>query len=643
MKKQFSQKIIIVVYFLFSASQLFAQEKLSNLKFNTALFGDNAKHGGVRDTGLSRDTLCLPFFDDFSNLSAFLDSNNIVCYDTVYNASPSLVYPNNLFWIDSSVYINQTYSYAPPTYGVATFDGLNKFGKPHNEGIDYGIADTLTSKPLFLGGSLNDTVYLSFYYQPAGYGDYPDDKDSLLLDFKSVDGTWKNAWVTTNTSGSVLQDFRIVMIPVTAEEFLYDGFQFRFRNYASINGNNDHWNVDYVFLEENRSFDDTLFRDVSFTSLPSSYLKRYRQMPWNQFKDYQTDELNDETFITIINNYNEIVNTAYSYETTEKYSGDFIASSGSPVSVNFDPFSTLVNVYPTFSIPSTVSGFEEDSLTIQFQYVLDPSGDIHRLNDTLLYEQVFYNYFAYDDGSAEKAYALEGVGAKLALQFHANEPDTLKEVYIHWAFVDGSKSNLFFSLIVWDDIDTSGMSGDESVLYQADFLTPKYVDSINGFYVYQLTDFLGNPTPVVVSGDFYVGWLQTQSDFLNVGFDVHSEASENVFFNVDGTWQQSVLPGAIMIRPQVGGDYSVYQELPQIHEFVDEVKIFPNPVQNSLVVQKNSAESFYEISDYSGREIETGVLENNTVDTRNLIPGFYILKIREKISGKIFFAKFIKS
>lgn len=644
MKLTILRKSVLVFFLLLCTSHIFSQEKLSNLKYNTVLFGNEKKAGEPRDIGTSRDTLCLPFFDDFSNLSAFLDSINITCADTVYNTSPSQFYPNHLFWLDSSAYINQTYSYAPPTYGVVTFDGLNKYGKPHNEGLEYGIADTLTSKPIFLGGTLADTVYLSFYYQPTGYGDAPDDKDSLLLDFKSNDGSWKTVWVVSNVLGDILQDFRSVMMPVSESQYLFDGFQFRFRNYASINGNNDHWNIDYVFLDENRSFDDTLFRDVSYTSIPSSYLKRYRQMPWNQFKDYQAEEINEETFITIINNYNEIVNTAHSYEAKEKYSGENIASSGTPVSVNFDPFSTLVNVYPTFTIPSSVTGFDADSFTVQYKYLLDPSGDIHRLNDTLLFNQSFYNYYAYDDGSAEKAYALDGVGAKLALQFHANEPDTLKEVYIHWAYVDGSKGNLFFSLIVWQSIDTSGSSGDETILYQADFLTPKYVDSINGFYVYQLTDFLGNPTPVVVDGDFYVGWLQTQSDFLNVGFDVHTDASENVFFNVDGTWQHSILPGAIMIRPQVGGNYSVYTGTNEESALIQNITIYPNPAHEQLFIIEKITHANYEITDYAGKTVDAANLHTgNSIYTGNLVPGFYILKIQELNSGKIYYSKFIKN
>ncbi|MBC8046525.1 MAG: T9SS type A sorting domain-containing protein [Fimbriimonadaceae bacterium] len=633
--------ILFTMVFIFCVTKLFAQETLLNLKYNSALFNEEKKIGDFRDIGLTRDTLCLPFFDDFSNTSVFLDSVDAICNDTVYNGNISSVYPNHLFWVDSGAYINRTYPILPPTYGVATLDGLNKFGKPYNDEDDYGIADTLTSKPVFLGGSLIDTVYLSFYYQPGGFGEFPEEPDSLILQFKDAGENWNTVWSATNTQGDVNQEFKIKMIAV-ADSLLFDGFQFRFRNYASIFGNNDHWNIDYVFLDDNRSYDDTIFRDVSFISDPTSFLKNYQQMPWNQFKDFQAEEINDEVSIQIVNNYNDTVNTSYSYEAFEKYSSEAIATSGLPVSINFDPASTFTIVFPTFTIPSTISGYDEDSLTTTFKYIINPASDIKRINDTLYYDKAFYNYYAYDDGTAEKAYALEGVGAKLAMHYKTNVPDTIKEIYIHWAFVDGNKSNLFFSLIVWEDIDTTLLSADESILYQADFLTPKYVDSVNGFYVYRLTDFLGNPTPVVVDGDFYVGWLQTQSDFLNVGFDVHNDASSNVYYNVSGIWQQSVLPGAIMIRPQVGGNYSVYEEISEQHSESSYINVFPNPVQNKLTVEKNISNARYQIIDYSGRILQEELLQNNSVNTANLISGFYILKIQDIQSGKVYFSKFIK-
>ncbi|HQU38847.1 MAG TPA: T9SS type A sorting domain-containing protein [Chitinophagales bacterium] len=619
------RKFVLVGFFAIMAAGVSAQEVLRPLSYNPVLRNLNPAEntGGTRDIGTSRDTLCLPFFDDFSNLSRFLDSTSILCGDTVFNSQPSAVYPSNLFWTDSLAFVNNTYPILPPSYGVATLDGLRANGRPHSDLIVNGPADTLTSRPVFLGGSLTDSVYLSFSYQPGGFGDFPELNDSLILEYKMPDNSWQRVWFTRNTEGDVNQPFRTAMVPV-ADEFQYDGFQFRFRNWANVQGNNDHWNIDYVYLADDRSYTDTLFRDVSFVGPPTSILRHYRQMPWNQFRNHQAEELDDNHLAQIINNFNTVINTSYQYRAFETWTGTEIEPLSAPISINFDPFSTAFNSYSTFEIPSSTPGYDGDSLSVTIEYMLDPAGDIERLNDTLRIRQDFYNYFAYDDGSAEKAYALNGTGSKLAVRFHANEPDTLKEIYIHWAYVDGPKSNLFFSLMVWDVIDTTGASADESILYQADFLTPKYVDSVNGFYVYQLTDYLGNPTPVVVNGYFYVGWLQTQSDFLNVGFDVNNVANNDVFYTTGGNWTRSDIPGAIMIRPQVGGNYSVVDDVHDVQ--TTSVIVFPNPATAQISMSGMTEGDRYEIFSSTGVLVDAGIWTGDPVEITDLASGMYLLR-----------------
>lgn len=90
----------------------------------------------------------------------------------------------------------------PPTIGVATFDGLNQYGLPYNKSqiTNYGVADHLTSKPLDLSGlGAADSVYLSFFYQPQGIGDWPNAKDSLQVEFLNFqtsewDVVWDYTW-----------------------------------------------------------------------------------------------------------------------------------------------------------------------------------------------------------------------------------------------------------------------------------------------------------------------------------------------------------------------------------------------------------------------------------------------------------------
>ena len=46
-------------------------------------------------------------------------------------------------------------------------------------------------------------------------------------------------------------------------------------------------------------------------------------------------------------------------------------------------------------------------------------------NDSIVFHQVFENDFAYDDGTAEKAYALTAAGGKVAVRYALEVPDTL--------------------------------------------------------------------------------------------------------------------------------------------------------------------------------------------------------------------------
>ncbi len=635
------KKSLLFTFSILLSGFIFSQEQLLPLKYNSVLL-QNMEHGsGSRSIASNRDTLCLPFLDDFSDRQIFLNETTTDCTDTI-NHYASAVYPSNLFWVDSNAFVNVTYPSLPPTYGVATLDGLNKSGKPYNEASTFAMADFLTSKPVYLGGGITDSVYLSFYYQPGGLGEYPNPNDSLILEFKTDADVWREVWYAVNTTGTDPQSFKLQMIPVDAE-YQYNGFQFRFRNWAGVDGNNDHWHIDYVYLDDDRTSDDTLVRDVAIIYQPERYLKHYRQMPWNQFKDHQSDELASEHAVIMKNNFNTIVNTSYQYSAKEKYSGDDIVALTTPISVNLDPLATAYDPFGTFSIPSATPNYDADSMTVQFKYILDPAGDVNRRNDTMHYEQHFYNYFAYDDGTAEKAYALGGTGAKLAIRFFANEPDTLKEVYIHWAYVDGNKSNLFFSLMIWDDIDTTLATASENIIYQNDFLSPKYVDSINGFYVYKLVDFLGNPNPVVVDGYFYVGWLQSQDDFLNVGFDMNNDASGNVFYNIGGVWQKSILDGAIMIRPQVGGNYSMFSPVADIAGIVQDVHVYPNPAGEKVHIDMDVQDLMhYQFYDLAGNIIMQEITPANELDIAAFAPGFYLLKINNLRTGEIYTAKLIK-
>lgn len=89
-------------------------------------------HGILSASGSTADSaVLLPFFDDFT-------------YEGPY--------PDPDLWADRSVFVNNTYAFYPPTYGVATFDAMDSEGALYRHG-GLGVsfsADTLTSRPIRL-------------------------------------------------------------------------------------------------------------------------------------------------------------------------------------------------------------------------------------------------------------------------------------------------------------------------------------------------------------------------------------------------------------------------------------------------------------------------------------------------------------
>jgi hypothetical protein len=615
-----------------------AQEVLRTLGRNPVL--EKGQRAAQR-SGAGPDTICLPFLDDFSNPRYQLESTT-GCGATAQRSNADF-YPSNLLWVDELAFVNADYPVDAPTYGVATMDGLDATGNPHNVDADFGSADTLTSKPIFLGGPLDDSVLLSFWIQPGGLGDNPDSQDSLILEFRRADSFWLGVWRAIDTNGAAFTEFEQVVIAIP-EAYQYDGFQFRFRNYATRSGNNDHWHIDYVFLDENRNASDELVRDVAFAQAPPSMLSRYREMPWRQFKDFQSSERRAQMEALARNNFNVANNTNFVDSLVETQSGALIGN-GPSESAAVPALGDFLYLHNNYEIPGSTPGFNEDSFSASWRLRLNPSDDINPWNDTLIIEQQFRNYYAYDDGTAERAYGLIGTGARFAMRFETNVPDTLYSVFIHWAFVDGSNADKFFSLLVYEQIDTAANGTEEILLYQEDFLTPRYPDSINGFFVYRLEE------PIPVNGTFYIGWLQSQSDLLDVGFDRNSLANDRTYFNLGDAWIPSSLQGSVMMRPQLGPDYATYPFVGGIDVFEGRrvsILAYPNPSTGRVWINlEDYPADFYqtwEIFSLSGRRLNAGKINSELLelDISQFDSGLYLLQLSHP-SGRSTRAKLIRN
>ncbi len=184
-------------------------------------------------------------------------------------------------WFDDYAYINNNFPINPPTIGVATLDGLNQFGLPYNNATNAGgQADYLTSNQIDLSPfSTFDSVFLSFYFEPGGQGDYPGVGDSLVVEILDQAGYWQQLWVDTGYIDSVPDTFQQVLLQIPQQDsfatFFHSGFQFRFRNVVSVYGLNNMWHIDYVRLGKNRNFSDTVINDMAFQYPFPTVLKNF--------------------------------------------------------------------------------------------------------------------------------------------------------------------------------------------------------------------------------------------------------------------------------------------------------------------------------------------------------------------------------
>ncbi len=613
----------IILYLIFLNACLVsasAQEVITGLQSNYSIIHNSEKRKQTK--GLtSADTLSLPFFDDFSGHSIFPDSKK---------------------WTDNYVFINNTYSDRQITAGIATFDALDSTGRLYANASTSGFeADHLTSQPINLNYSVSDSIWLSFFYQAGGLGDPPEANDSLTLQFFSPnEQKWYSVW---RAGGSLDQRFKPAIIRIDEDRFLQKGFQFRFINYASLSpdlsdpsmvGNCDIWNIDYVLLNKNRNAGDTIFADVALTLPLRSLLKSHEAMPWKQFLQVYLQEMASSILIHYRNNDTITRNITRNFEiwdvykNSQAYSFSAGATNIGPLT-NVDYNANLVYTYNTSNNDSALFRITASLKTDNF----DPKG-----NDTLIYYQVFKNYFAFDDGTSEGGYGINGLGSRnamVAYKFESYMQDTLRAVQICFNDSYQNANQRAFDLAVWDD--NNGIPG--NMIYTRENVMVEEGDVINGFYTYTI------PEGVAVNGVFYVGWRQISETFLNAGYDVNTPNAGRQFFWLNGDWSQSQVPGSIMIRPVVGSPLIITSVHDTYYKNKNIMNIWPNPARDYINIEPGelqlSGSSFITITDLNGHEL-INVAFSDKVNISSLHDGMYFLIIN--VNGTpVGYNRFIKS
>ena len=592
-----SRFLIFIIFFSFNS---FSQEIKSNLLINSLLENNNY-YSIIK----SESVLSVPFIDDFS-----------------YNS----IVPDTILWNDNSVFVNKNYGVNPITIGVATFDGLNSFGRPYDLsliGTDSENADTLCSRKIDLSDI--DTAYFMFFYQTQGLGNDPQLTDSLILEFSSNSDSlgntiWNTIW---KKEGGILYDFKKFVYVFTDSSYLTDKFQFRFRNLASVTGNFDHWNIDYVKLDEYQSSADTSnLNDVSFFRETPKILKRYREMPWVHFVNDVSQEMNDSLDVILRNNTLDIQSIDYRYDvfknTNLVYHYPTLGGNNSTRNVDVPPFFSgglySFNSPPVMLDNQMFPVSSSDSAEFIFRNSINTPPDDFKRNDTVSHLQRFYSHFAYDD--RVWLYGINVQGAKLAYEFKLNRPDTLRMVQFKFVeMLDNLEGNKF-ALTIWNN--NNGIPGQE--LYK-DTVEIEYHDR-GKFKNYYLKKGVG------LVGTFYVGWEQITNDLLNIGLDKNSISNQYMLYNVGGGWVNSQFPGSWMIRPVVNFTEALVSSIINNNEL--ECKIYPNPFMESTTIYFSEfKQRTISIMDISGRKLKTINSFNMHVDIKvdDMKSGMYFIQI----------------
>lgn len=610
---KFFTSIILIFSFCLSANG--QKDTLVDLSFNKKLiqYSLSEEYQIFKNTqiaiGGAKKALSLPFIDDFSQ---------------------QYFYPDGSKWIDNNVYINSNYAVNPISYGVATFDGLDSTGYPYDffDPESYGIADYLTSKTIDLT-VVTDSVFLSFYYQPKGVGNEPAPKDSLRLEFfRKSDSTWVRKWAVP---GSALAPFKKVMIPVDTS-FQNDAFQFRFKNYATLSGNVDHWNLDYVYLNDNRNHADTALNDVALTRDFYNMLNEFTAMPYTHYILDSVGNMATAIDVEYRNNSDTLRAVYYKYKVIDDGgAGSSIVEY--PFGSSFktvNPDSSRIEPQAVYDITNNSFYFPVDTaktkvFQIKNYFSIDGGSitDFNQNNDVVYSYQVFSNYYAYDDGSAEAAYGVEGIDSKLAHQFNIKKSDTLVALNMYFNPVTYDQSLKSFKLKIWASLSP------EIVIYeQSGYYNPLYS------FTNELLKFNLDYPIYLPAGTYYFGYQNITVDYLRIGYDLNNDNSNRVFFNVEGIWENATYAGSLMIHPVFKYDDAIVS-VNEITEADSKKLIYPNPSAGIIFINSISPVEVVVYDIFGKKLMELPKAVYNTIDLSRLSNGVYILNISDNNQTQI--------
>jgi len=617
--------ILLGIHLLLGLQPVLSQHKPLHIPPAEVVIGDQPA-GGLRMERLevmeipvaaktANQTLLLPFFDDFA-------------YETHF--------PDTLLWQYDSIrfpYISRTMGINPPSIGCVVMDGSNRRGSYYslpgpNPPYPEGNADQLTSLPIDLSLYIpSDNIYLSFMYQPKGLGNAPEIQDSLMVFFRDTTTAFPRFVKVWSIPGSDFHSFRNVLIPVNDARFFHDNFQFSIRNKATLTGQLDHWLIDYVFLDGNRTAVDTVFNDqtleVETPPIIFPYteisLKQFTAVWWERFRNFGVSMRNLSAVSaprTLVTNISEIKHGAF-------FTGN--VSYNLPVNLNLGPQVVAFQAFEN-------QGFQ-DYMKIRHTTLLDLP-DARPLNDTVRVDYAIDSLLAYDDASPEAAYGLN-TARTFAQRYQLIQPDSISSVemcFIKTIYNVDIPRSFILTIFEGDNFPTN-------IIYEQ-FAAALVLDSVNSFFKIALDSL------IPVGNTFWVGLKQTDPEPIGLGLDFNHNNTRIMWDSLQ-VWVQSSVSATLMIRLLLSKGEPVPFGMNKKGEAGAGFQIWPNPFQGNKLFWKQDLVShgYFHLFDLMGRERTVYFFEGskgwlNPEDS--IEPGIYFLDCRDSMGQSLGTLKWIK-
>lgn len=635
------KQLLTIFYILgICAIDIHAQELIVPLTSNPIQQEEAARRSTQRITVSIGDTLQLPsgtsITDDFSYDSYRPDT---VLWDL------SALQPDGS---PTGVFVNRTWAYAPVDVGLCTFDGLKFDGLPYNAMASPSstiLCDYLTSNYFDLQTkTAADSIYIRFFWQAKGRGYAPNANDSfqLQVNYPAIANDWETIWFKTGYNPATADtNFHWAMVRLDNPAFFANGFRFRFRNYASPCGSNDHWHLDQVSIRANSNRNDTLVGGYRYAYEPGSLIRDFRSIPWWH---YDASLMAGSQRLFIRNNTNQGTTISTSNYTIRFSNGSLHYSSPlAAAALNFLPYPSIGFYQDPGGAqvwnPTIASAAALPTMSAPSFFTTDYSFQAGLLTDTVRSENYFNNYYAYDDGTAEVGYGLNGANSLLAYRFtlpSSIAADTLEAVQMYFLPVQDIDDLQFreFKLTIWSHNTVSNEPG--TIIYQEDSLNPIYMgETVNRFATYRLSQ------PQLLSGTFYIGWQQLAQDRLYIGFDFNSDQSDKIYYNTNGTWYTSIFDGALMMRPlfRSTDDLSGIEQTDNNNS----ITVFPNPATDQIQIKGLVSGINYTVQliDMTGRILVDEQIQSPEFQVSDFPEGIYLLRLYNRDNGLQFTQRII--